>query len=66
MILTNKLRILLSVKDFANNAKFVFSWPEWAVYGFAIATKGSPPYGREPIYYHGQHILRNVAGGLQK
>ena len=61
--LTNKLRILLSVKD---HAKFVFSWPTWAVYGFAIATKGSKPYGRERIYYHGSHILRNVVGGLQK
>jgi len=32
--LTNKQRILLLVKDFANHAKFVFSWPAWAVYGF--------------------------------
>ena len=60
---TNKLRTLLSVKDFANHAKFVFSWPEWAVYRFAIPTKGSKPYGRESIYYHGPHILRNVVGG---
>ena len=60
--LTNKLRILLSVKDFANYAKFVFSWPTWGVFGFAISTKGSKPYGRESMYYHGPHILRNVVG----
>jgi len=64
--LTDKQRILLSVKDFANHAKFVFSWPAWDVCGFEIATKGSQPYGREPIHYHGPHILRNVAGGSQK
>ena len=60
--LTNKLRILLSVSDFANYAKFVFSWPAWVVYGFAISTKGSKPYGRKSICYHGPHILRNVVG----
>jgi len=31
------------VSDFAKPAKFVFSWPAWGVYGFAIATKGSRP-----------------------
>ena len=31
--LTINLRILLSVKDFANHAKFAFSWLAWAVYG---------------------------------
>ena len=31
----------LSVADFANHAKFVFSWPAWVVYGFAITTIGS-------------------------
>jgi len=60
--LTNKLRILLLVKDFANYANFVFSWPAWAVYRIAISTKVSKPYGRESIYYHGPHILRNVVG----
>jgi len=41
---TTKLSIFLSVADFANHAKFVFSWPAWIVYGFAIATKGSNPH----------------------
>jgi len=41
---TTKLSIFLSVADFANHAKFVFSWPAWVVYGFAIATKGSKPH----------------------
>jgi len=39
--LTDKVHFLLSVADFANHAKFVFSWLVWDVYGFAIATKGS-------------------------
>jgi len=39
--LTNNVRFLLSVADFANHDKFVFSWPPWTVYGFAIATKES-------------------------
>jgi len=60
--LTNKLSILLSVKDFANHAKFVFSSPAWAVYGFAIPTKGSKPYGSESIYYHEPYVLQNVVG----
>jgi len=39
--LYNKLRLLLLVADFSNHVKFVFSWPAWPVYGFALATKGS-------------------------
>ena len=39
--LPNKLRIVLLVADFTNHDKFVVSWPAWAVYGFALATKGS-------------------------
>jgi len=61
--LTNKLRILLSVRDFANHDKCVFSWPAWAVYGFAIPTKGSKPYGRElfplsSIWIYGEKTRR--------
>jgi len=37
--LTNKLRILRSVEDFANHAQFVFSWLTWTVYEFAIQQK---------------------------
>ena len=64
--LTNKQRILLLVKDFANHVKFVFSWPAWAVYGFAIATKGPKPYGREPIYYHEPHIIAKCCWRVAK
>jgi len=60
--LTNKRRLLLLVKDFANHANFVCSWPAWSIYGFAIATKGSKPSCRESIYYHRPHILWNVVG----
>ena len=42
-----KLSIFLSVADFANHAKFVFSWPGWVVYGFPIATKGSKPHSHQ-------------------
>jgi len=39
--LANKLRNLLLVADFAYHAKFVFSWPARAVYGFTLATERS-------------------------
>jgi len=45
--LTNKLQILLSVSDFDIHAKFVFSWPAWAVCGFAFATKGSKSHDHQ-------------------
>jgi len=44
---TTKLRIFLSVADFASHAKFVVSWPAWVAYGFAIATKGSKPHSHQ-------------------
>jgi len=37
--LTNKLRNLLLVADFANCAKLVVSRPGWAVYAFVIQQK---------------------------
>jgi len=46
---TNKLRISLSVADFANHVKFVFSWPVWTVYGFATATKRSKSHRHQPL-----------------
>jgi len=33
---TTKLSIFLSVADFTNHAKFVFSWPTWVVYGLQL------------------------------
>jgi len=35
-----KLRILLTVADFANHAKFVLSGPAWAVYVFKTKLQG--------------------------
>ena len=46
-VTTNKLSNFLSVADVANQAKFVFSWPAWVVYGFAIATKGSKSHSHQ-------------------
>jgi len=42
--LANKLRILLLVKDFANHAKFLFSWPAWAVYSLHLQQKDQDNY----------------------
>jgi len=39
-----KLSIFLWVADFISQAKLVFSWPAWVVYGFAVATKSSKPH----------------------
>ena len=48
-ITTNKLSILLSVADFANHARFVFSWPAWVVCGFPIVAKGSKPHSHQSL-----------------
>ena len=45
----NKLSIFLSVADFANHAIFIFSWPAWVVYRFAIAAKGSKPHSHQSL-----------------
>jgi len=47
--LNYKESYLLSVADFANYAKVVFAWPVWAVYGFAIATKGSKAHSHQSL-----------------
>jgi len=39
----------MSVADFVNHAKFVFSWLAWVVYRFAIATKGSKPHSHQQL-----------------
>jgi len=53
LALTNKVRFLLSITDFANYTKFFFSWPAWAVYGFAIATKESKPHSHQSLLQPG-------------
>ena len=49
--LAKKLRILLSGADVAHHTIFVFSWPTWCVYGFALATKGSRQNGIATRHY---------------
>jgi len=46
---TTKQSIFRSVADFANHAKFVFLWPAWVVYGFAVATQGSKPHSHQSL-----------------
>ena len=46
---TDKLSISLSAEDFANYAKFVFSWPAGVIYGFAVATKGSKSHSHQSL-----------------
>jgi len=48
--LANKLRIVLLVAYFANHAKFVFSWPAWAVDGLHLQQKDQDkPYSHQSL-----------------